>query len=225
MTNDKTSTTNQQSQSSMPVHSSGAPKATQSSMPVHRSGAPKATPSSMPVHRSGNTRPLPKTASSLIYRLRAKGYRIDTKSRTVLLTLKRNDDNSPGTPDTGFHAITNPLRRLVKDYGFHIQTTMPSDSSSARVYISGPIAHYNLEERRKAFAEAKRRLRKSGYLPVNPMENGLPQPGDWREHMRVDIRNLLRCQYIYFLPDWQFSKGCRLELNVAMSCGLKVLHF
>jgi hypothetical protein len=56
------------------------------------------------------------------------------------------------------------------------------------------------------------------------MANGLPQPGDWRQHMRIDIANLLRCQYIYLLDGWQYSKGCRLELDVAMSCGLHILN-
>lgn len=90
-----------------------------------------------------------------------------------------------------------------------------------KIYISGAIAHYDMDERKAAFSEAASRLRALGYEPVNPFENGLPQPGDWREHMRVDIDMLLDCQYIYMLKGWWVSKGAKLELDVATSCGLK----
>lgn len=158
---------------------------------------------------------LSKAAASLVYRLRSKGFRIDVKARTVLVAVP----NGGEVPDL------SPLTRLRSEFGFQVLTSLPEDTVRARVYISGPIAHYDINERKEAFRNAAKKLRKMGYLPINPMDNGLPQPGDWRQHMRTDIANLLRCQYIYFLPEWQFSKGCRLELDVAMSCGLKVLRF
>jgi hypothetical protein len=95
--------------------------------------------------------------------------------------------------------------------------------SKKRVYISGAIAHYDLEERKAAFSEAAKNLELEGYEPVNPFDNGLPQPGDWREHMWVDVGMLLKCQYIYMLKGWWASKGAKLELDVASSCGLKPL--
>lgn len=172
------------------------------------------TSSSRPVCRCTATasKALSKAAVSIIYRLRSRGFRIDTKARTIFIPTGSEVPN------------LSPLSRLRSEFGFQVQTCLKEDSTRARVYISGPIAHYDLEERKKTFAAAKHRLRKSGFLPVNPMDNGLPQPGDWREHMRADIANLLRCQYIYLLPDWQYSKGCRLELDVAMSCGLHILN-
>lgn len=92
-----------------------------------------------------------------------------------------------------------------------------------RIYISGAIAHHHLEERRRVFAAAARYLSLKGYEPVNPFLNGLPQPGDWREHMRRDIALLLDCDSIYMLRGWELSKGAKLELDVASSCGIKVL--
>lgn len=93
----------------------------------------------------------------------------------------------------------------------------------AKVYISGAIAHYDLEERRQAFDRAERYLALKGYEPVNPFKNGLPDEAHWREHMRADIGLLLDCDYIYMLQDWELSKGAKLELDVASSCGIKVL--
>ncbi len=92
-----------------------------------------------------------------------------------------------------------------------------------KVYISGAIAHYNIDERKGAFLDAENRLRAMGFNPVNPFKNGLPDEAHWREHMRADIRLLLDCEYIYMLKDWELSKGAKLELDVASSCGIKVL--
>ncbi len=52
---------------------------------------------------------------------------------------------------------------------------------------------------------------------------GLPDEAHWRAHMRADIALLLACDYIYMLKDWELSKGAKLELDVASSCGIKVL--
>ena len=54
-----------------------------------------------------------------------------------------------------------------------------------KVYISGAIAHYNIDERKGAFLDAENRLRAMGFVPVNPFKNGLPDEAHWREHMRV----------------------------------------
>lgn len=92
-----------------------------------------------------------------------------------------------------------------------------------KVYISGAIAHYDMNERKEAFADAEQRLCGMGFDPVNPFKNGLPDEAHWREHMRADIRLLLDCEFIYMLQGWELSKGAKLELDVASSCGIKVL--
>lgn len=92
-----------------------------------------------------------------------------------------------------------------------------------RVYISGAIAHHDISERKTAFADAEKLLRRMGFEPVNPFKNGLPEEAHWREHMRADIALLLGCDYIYMLKGWELSKGAKLELDVASSCGIKVL--
>ena len=92
-----------------------------------------------------------------------------------------------------------------------------------RVYISGAIAHYDMAERKEAFGRAEELLRTEGYDPVNPFNNGLPEEAHWKAHMRADIALLLACDYIYMLKDWELSKGAKLELDVASSCGIQVL--
>lgn len=92
-----------------------------------------------------------------------------------------------------------------------------------KVYISGAIAHYDLEERKATFGRAERYLDIKGYEPVNPFKNGLPEDAHWQDHMRVDIANLLRCDAIYMLQGFEMSKGAKLELDVATSCGIRVM--
>lgn len=92
-----------------------------------------------------------------------------------------------------------------------------------RVYISGAIAHHDLCERKLAFGNASRYLRLKGYEAVNPFDNGVADDADWHEHMRADIRMLVECDAIYMLNGWEHSKGAKLELDVASSCGLRVM--
>lgn len=92
-----------------------------------------------------------------------------------------------------------------------------------RVYISGAIAHLNLKERQQAFKKAEKMLEGCGYWPINPFCNGLPQDADWRDHMKADVGLLLSCSAIYMLKGWELSKGCKLELDVATSCGIQVM--
>lgn len=96
------------------------------------------------------------------------------------------------------------------------------NTDSKKVYISGPIAGYELEERHLAFLKVQHMLEEKGFEPVNPFDNGLPVDAHWRQHMRADIAMLLQCDYIYMMPGWELSKGCKLELDVASSCGIEV---
>ena len=66
-----------------------------------------------------------------------------------------------------------------------------------KVYISGAIAHYNMEERRATFAAAARQLTEQGFEAVNPFENGVPDDAHWMAHMKADIALLVDCDYIY----------------------------
>lgn len=92
-----------------------------------------------------------------------------------------------------------------------------------KVYISGAIAHLNLNERKEAFKKAADTLEDMGYCPINPFCNGLPDEADWRAHMKADIGLLLNCEAIYMLKGWELSKGCKLELDVATSCCIRVM--
>ncbi len=89
-----------------------------------------------------------------------------------------------------------------------------------KVYISGAIAHYDLEERKNTFLNAERYLSLKGFDPVNLFKNGLPDEAHWWKHMRANFHRVLGCEYIYMLRGWE-HKGTKQELDVASSCVIK----
>ncbi len=93
-----------------------------------------------------------------------------------------------------------------------------------KIYISGAIAHHDLEERQTAFAEAEALLKAKDYEVFNPFKNGVSQDAHWRKHMRADLAALLLCDAIYLLDGWETSKGAKLEFDVASTCGLKIYY-
>lgn len=93
-----------------------------------------------------------------------------------------------------------------------------------RCYISGPITGKDITVVRERFARVADNLSRRGYLPVNPLENGLPTHAPWEEHMAADITTLMRCRAIYMLGDWQTSHGARLEHAIAKRCDLHIIY-
>ncbi len=92
-----------------------------------------------------------------------------------------------------------------------------------KIYLSLPISHFDLEER-KAFAEEREKYLSHFYEVVNPLKNGISQEEHWSVHMRRDIQMLLECDMIYMAKGWQWSKGCKLEHDIATTCGIAVWY-
>jgi len=97
------------------------------------------------------------------------------------------------------------------------------DSRDARE-AAGLSAEDFKEYQKRAFESAAAVLRALGWKPINPFENGVSQNAHWRAHMKVDLAMLLQCDAIYLLKGWELSKGCKLEFDVATTCGMKVYY-
>lgn len=89
-----------------------------------------------------------------------------------------------------------------------------------KVYISGPISGHNIEDRRKAFEQVAVMLGEKGYLPINPMWNGLAADAPSIHHMRKDLKFLNYCDAIYLMKGWNHSAGCHTEVMNATAIGL-----
>lgn len=101
-----------------------------------------------------------------------------------------------------------------------------------RTYLAGPMsgqADYNYP----MFHTVVRHLRDLGLTIISPAEDEdhkpmqPPAPGAEKpraHYMREGLNKLLRCQAIYMLPDWQFSKGAKLEHRIAQACGMTIFY-
>lgn len=105
-----------------------------------------------------------------------------------------------------------------------------------RIYIAGPINGYE-DLNKQSFELAKLMLQEMGFEPVSPLDIGpLPSPHVCRgeptshsEHnygcyMIPDLKALLDCDGYTLLPNWDRSKGAKVEYIVAQICGLQYIH-
>ena len=98
-----------------------------------------------------------------------------------------------------------------------------------KIYISGAIAHHDEAERRTAFAATAAFCEACGFESMNPFENelhrlGVGEQAGWRDHMKADLKMLLECDAICMMDGWEESNGCKLEHDVASTCGLTVYY-
>lgn len=106
-----------------------------------------------------------------------------------------------------------------------------------RVYISGPMSGIP-NDNRDVFMFVEGIIIGMNGEPVNParipprQHDGPCPPGPQGEsphaapcHLRGDIAELVKCDHIIMLPGWENSAGARLELSVAVHCGLNVYYW
>lgn len=93
-----------------------------------------------------------------------------------------------------------------------------------KVYISGKITGYDINEAELKFNETEEFLTLKGFTPVNPFKISKNHPSKtWEEYMIDDIRELFNCEAIYLHPDWGQSRGARIEYQIAKELNLKVM--
>ena len=98
-----------------------------------------------------------------------------------------------------------------------------------RVYVAGPMTGLP-EFNYPAFEAAARDLRALGFDVSNPVEIdhaaghdvNRDGPQSHRDYMRRDLPEVLSCDAVVVLPGWENSKGARIEVGVAVECGLGV---
>ena len=61
-------------------------------------------------------------------------------------------------------------------------------------------------------------------LTQKAQASGLPEDAPRHEHMRKDLRMLLRCNAIVLCSGWERSEGCLLECSVAKQCAMRITY-
>ena len=90
-----------------------------------------------------------------------------------------------------------------------------------RIYIAGSIKK-DPDYAAKFYAAEKYLLCK-GYEPVNPAKTYL-QDGSYKDYIDSGLKQLMTCDAIYLLRNWQESFGATLEWNYARTVGLKIIY-
>lgn len=88
------------------------------------------------------------------------------------------------------------------------------------VYLSGPMS--NLPDHNfPAFNAWAYFLRARGYDVVNPAEIN-SESGEWCDCLRADIRAMMDCDTLAYLPGWETSRGAMLEIEIAHRVGMRI---
>ena len=85
-----------------------------------------------------------------------------------------------------------------------------------KVYLSGDIT--GDPNYKQHFAEAEKRLTDLGYTVCNPCK---VTAESYEEYLRIDLLELLECNYICYVNDVTTSKGAFLEKIVSDAVGIK----
>jgi hypothetical protein len=99
---------------------------------------------------------------------------------------------------------------------------------SKKVYIAGKVSGLPIAETTMKFGSAQKKLEAQGYEVVNPLavvcEQGDGWRTDWQTAMKLCIRALMDCNYIYLLPCWKDSLGARIEKKIAGITNIEILN-
>lgn len=96
-----------------------------------------------------------------------------------------------------------------------------------KLYLAGPMTGYP-EHNFPKFGQVATQLRAFGHEVMSPAELDGPDfdhddPAPWAEYLRRDIVELLECEGVFVLPDWENSRGASLEVHIAKELGMPIL--
>ena len=89
-----------------------------------------------------------------------------------------------------------------------------------KVYISGAIS--GTEGYKDKFHKAENYFKERGFDVVNPCKITDEMPFDYAERMELCLCMIKHVDGIALFPDWENSKGARLEKNYAETLGKAV---
>jgi nucleoside 2-deoxyribosyltransferase len=90
-----------------------------------------------------------------------------------------------------------------------------------RLYLAGPMTGYS-DLNFPLFHAETARLRALGFDVVNPAEINVDPSKGWAECLKADIAQLVTCDGIALLPEWNRSKGATFEHHIAETLGLDI---
>lgn len=97
-------------------------------------------------------------------------------------------------------------------------------SKKKKCYIAGEIGKMQEHEYKPLFEQAKKEVRKLGYIPVSPVDLPHNHNRSWTSYMKEDLIAMLGCDAIYCISNWRKSTGGRIEIELALQVGIDVIQ-
>jgi nucleoside 2-deoxyribosyltransferase len=111
------------------------------------------------------------------------------------------------------------------------------DLNLKKVYISGPMSGIP-ELNHSEFEKAEIKMKSFGFEVFNPHKfeeqkteeflnkvKNLNENDNWIQFMKVDIVKMIQeCEFVLALNNWERSRGATLELFIAKSLGMPIIH-
>jgi len=94
--------------------------------------------------------------------------------------------------------------------------------SKTKLYIAGKVTGLDRKQTLLKFERAELKL-KQYYRVVNPTRI-VPPGASWELAMRQCIIEMLDCQVVYMLNDWEDSDGAKVERDIATICGIEIQY-
>lgn len=91
-----------------------------------------------------------------------------------------------------------------------------------KVYLSGPIT--GKKNYKGLFAFTEELVKLCDALRIFNPASQIPDSLDYGQAMKRCVTALAQYEVIMMLPGWHTSKGARLERDVALACGMRVLE-
>lgn len=102
-------------------------------------------------------------------------------------------------------------------------------SKFKKVYISGPITDNDpiiVKRNIENLYKYAQKFRIMGFEVINPDElqnEEEKKTFEWEDFLKVDLIEMLKCDFVAVLPNWESSRGCNLELFNAVSVKMPII--
>src|SRR5215469_16538110 len=101
--------------------------------------------------------------------------------------------------------------------------TSQNSTIMKKCYIAGKVTGLSEQEYRSKFRNAEIAVTVLGYEPINPVEMDHDHDKTWLSYMREALTQFMVCDLLYVLPDWEDSRGARIEVQLAKDLGIPII--